>query len=98
MKETKAEHGHLDASRLQLEAASAGVVLGGPDAAAAAADALEQQIAEGLESMQLDAGDRCVSWLPWYHDIGLVGCYLSLIANQFSVDLLKPDAFARRPR
>lgn len=48
-------------------------------------------------SMKLDKGDRCVSWLPWYHDMGLVGCFLSLIANQFSVDLLKPDAFARRP-
>ena len=48
-------------------------------------------------SMQLGENDRCVSWLPWYHDMGLVGCFLSLIANQFSVDLLKPDAFARRP-
>ncbi|MEM6858823.1 MAG: fatty acyl-AMP ligase [Pseudomonadota bacterium] len=48
-------------------------------------------------SMNLGAGDRCISWLPWYHDMGLVGCFLSLIANQFSADLLKPDAFARRP-
>jgi fatty-acyl-CoA synthase len=48
-------------------------------------------------SMNLGEGDRCVSWLPLYHDMGLVGCFLSLIANQFSVDFLKPDAFARRP-
>ncbi|MHA7821041.1 MAG: fatty acyl-AMP ligase [Erythrobacter sp.] len=48
-------------------------------------------------SMNLGENDRCVSWLPWYHDMGLVGCFLSLVANQFSVDFLKPDAFARRP-
>ncbi|MEL6540860.1 MAG: fatty acyl-AMP ligase [Pseudomonadota bacterium] len=48
-------------------------------------------------SMDLNTGDRCISWLPWYHDMGLVGCFLSLVANQFSADLLKPDAFARRP-
>jgi fatty-acyl-CoA synthase len=48
-------------------------------------------------TMELGTNDRCVSWLPWYHDMGLVGCLLSLIANQVSGDYLKPDAFARRP-
>jgi fatty-acyl-CoA synthase len=41
--------------------------------------------------------DRCVSWLPWYHDMGLVGCVLSTIALQVSVDYLKTEDFARRP-
>ena len=41
--------------------------------------------------------DRCISWLPWYHDMGLVGCMLSPIANQLSVDYLKTEDFARRP-
>ena len=48
-------------------------------------------------TMNLGQNDRCVSWLPWYHDMGLVGCFLSLIANQVSADYIKPDAFARRP-
>ncbi|MFW5633981.1 MAG: fatty acyl-AMP ligase [Erythrobacter sp.] len=48
-------------------------------------------------TMHLGENDRCVSWLPWYHDMGLVGCFLSLVANQVSGDFLKPDAFARRP-
>ena len=47
--------------------------------------------------MNIGPNDRCVSWLPWYHDMGLVGCFLSPIGNQFSVDYLKTEDFARRP-
>ncbi|MGB3753375.1 MAG: fatty acyl-AMP ligase [Parerythrobacter sp.] len=48
-------------------------------------------------SMAVGDNDRVVSWLPWYHDMGLVGCFLSLIANQMSVDYLRTEHFARRP-
>ena len=41
--------------------------------------------------------DRCISWLPWYHDMGLVGCFLSPMSLQISVDYLKTEDFARRP-
>ncbi|WP_394268793.1 fatty acyl-AMP ligase [Qipengyuania sp.] len=47
--------------------------------------------------VDLGTNDRVVSWLPWYHDMGLVGCFLSPIANQASVDYLKTEHFARRP-
>ncbi|WP_205478833.1 fatty acyl-AMP ligase [Sphingomonas arenae] len=47
--------------------------------------------------LQVEERDRCVSWLPWYHDMGLVGCMLSPLANQISVDYLKTEDFARRP-
>jgi fatty-acyl-CoA synthase len=68
-----------------------------PTGVAVTHEALLHNLYGHAVSMQLGENDRCVSWLPWYHDMGLVGCFLSLIANQFSVDLLKPDAFARRP-
>ena len=59
--------------------------------------ALLNNLAAHSHGMQLEADDRCVSWLPWYHDMGLVGCFLSPVANQVSTDYLKTEDFARRP-
>jgi fatty-acyl-CoA synthase len=59
--------------------------------------ALLANLAGHSHGMEVRAGDRCVSWLPWYHDMGLVGCFLSPIANQVSVDFLRTEDFARRP-
>ena len=47
--------------------------------------------------VEVAESDRVVSWLPWYHDMGLVGCMLSPVANQLSADYLKTEDFARRP-
>lgn len=58
---------------------------------------LLSNLASHSHGMELEANDRCISWLPWYHDMGLVGCFLSLIANQVSADYLKTEDFARRP-
>ena len=41
--------------------------------------------------------DRAFSWLPLYHDMGLVGFCLSPMMGQVSVDYLATPAFARRP-
>ena len=59
--------------------------------------ALLANLAAHSIGMEVRPGDRCVSWLPWYHDMGLVGCFLSPVANQVSVDYLKTEDFARRP-
>jgi fatty-acyl-CoA synthase len=57
---------------------------------------LDNLRAHGI-GLQVLETDRCISWLPWYHDMGLVGCFLSPIALQLSVDYLKTEDFARRP-
>lgn len=49
------------------------------------------------DGIQLRAGDRCVSWLPFYHDMGLVGFVLTPVATQLSVDYLRTQDFAMRP-
>ncbi len=59
--------------------------------------ALLNNLAAHSHGMEVRPGDRCVSWLPWYHDMGLVGCLLSPVANQVSADYLKTEDFARRP-
>jgi fatty-acyl-CoA synthase len=59
--------------------------------------ALVSNLAAHADSMRIGPGDRGVSWLPFYHDMGLVGCMLSMVANQMSVDYLKTEDFARRP-
>ncbi|WP_294325758.1 fatty acyl-AMP ligase [uncultured Sphingomonas sp.] len=59
--------------------------------------ALLNNLSAHSHGMQLVDQDRCISWLPWYHDMGLVGCFLSVVANQVSTDYLKTEDFARRP-
>lgn len=48
----------------------------------------------GLEA---GAGDRISSWLPLYHDMGLIGQFLAPMMAQLSVDYIDSHSFARRP-
>ncbi len=49
------------------------------------------------DGLRIRAGDRCVSWLPFYHDMGLVGFLLAPVATQVPLDLIATREFARRP-
>jgi fatty-acyl-CoA synthase len=48
--------------------------------------------------IQIRPGDRAVSWLPYFHDMGLVGLVLAPMAAQVTVDYLNTRDFAMRPR
>lgn len=39
----------------------------------------------------------CVSWLPLYHDMGLIGCFLMPILAPGDLTLMGPEVFAVRP-
>jgi fatty-acyl-CoA synthase len=56
---------------------------------------LKAIIADGLK---MNADDRMMSWLPFYHDMGLVGFVLVPMAAQISIDYLDTREFALRPR
>lgn len=49
------------------------------------------------DGLRVVPGDRCVSWLPFYHDMGLVGFLLAAVAAQLPVDYIATSDFARRP-
>jgi fatty-acyl-CoA synthase len=68
-----------------------------PHGVAVTHHALLNNLSAHGHGMQVQESDRCVSWLPWYHDMGLVGCFLSPVANQVSTDYMKTEDFARRP-
>jgi fatty-acyl-CoA synthase len=51
-------------------------------------------IAEGLAMRPTDVG---VSWLPLYHDMGLIGSWLTCLHHGLPLTLLPPTAFLARP-
>jgi len=42
-------------------------------------------------------GDRCVSWLPFYHDMGLVGMMLAPLIAHVNTDYIDTRTFAMKP-
>ena len=51
----------------------------------------------GPAGLDVVPGDRAVSWLPLYHDMGLIGFLMAPLSCQLSIDYLTPRDFARRP-
>ena len=49
------------------------------------------------DGLTLNADDRGASWLPFYHDMGLIGLVLSPLVSQTSVDFMRTRDFAVRP-
>jgi len=49
------------------------------------------------DGVRNESGDRGASWLPFFHDMGLVGFMLGALTSQTSMDYLPTEDFARRP-
>ena len=62
------------------------------------ATVLENLRAIAQNGLKLDREDRFVSWLPYYHDMGLIGFILVPLICQLSADYLSSRTFAMRPR
>jgi len=53
--------------------------------------------AVALDGLKFRPHDRVASWLPFYHDMGLIGFLIIPLCCQMSIDYLQTDGFARRP-
>jgi fatty-acyl-CoA synthase len=51
-----------------------------------------------VHGLKITEQDRMVSWLPLYHDMGLVAFVLLPLGSQLSADYLSPRTFGMRPR
>ena len=60
-------------------------------------DQLMANIDGSLASQDIGPEDSGVSWLPFYHDMGLIGFVLAPLCAQRSIDLMSAQDFARRP-
>jgi acyl carrier protein len=50
------------------------------------------------ERVELASTDVCVSWLPLYHDMGLIGTWMGSLYNACPLVLMSPLAFLARPQ
>lgn len=50
-----------------------------------------------FEGLKVTPEDRGCTWLPFYHDMGLIGCILTPIVSATPVDFLPPLLFLKRP-
>jgi acyl-CoA synthetase (AMP-forming)/AMP-acid ligase II len=59
--------------------------------------ALQAQADALVAAVRPDARDVLVSWLPLYHDMGLIGCLLGAMSYPGPLVLIAPEHFLARP-
>lgn len=57
----------------------------------------QTEILSGCWSDREGLRHSCASWLPLYHDMGLIGCVFPALARDATLTLLPPELFVARP-
>lgn len=58
---------------------------------------LESNVDSIRRWLNLTAADPTASWLPLYHDMGLIGCFLTPMINGSDLWSMRPEDFIRSP-
>ena len=58
---------------------------------------LEANVAMIRRWLRMRPDDATATWLPLYHDMGLIGCMVTPMVNQSDVWVMRPDQFIRDP-
>lgn len=69
----------------------------GPKGVVVTHDNLLENLRAMNEALGTSERDRFVSWLPLYHDMGLIGCMLGPLVYEIPAWFIPPYDFARRP-
>jgi fatty-acyl-CoA synthase len=61
-------------------------------------EALVRQLDSYTAALQLTDRERIVSWLPLYHDMGLVACFLLPLYRALEIHHIEPEHWVAHPR
>lgn len=92
--DTLRPHGPNDLSYIQYSSGSSSSpkgIIGTQKSVSANCKAITQH------GLKITDDDRCTSWLPLYHDMGLIGFMIAPMMSQMTVDYIDPQDFTRRP-
>lgn len=78
---------------LQFTSGSSGM----PRGVEVAVGNLESNIDAIRRWLEMTPADSTASWLPLYHDMGLIGCFLTPIVNGSDLWSMRPEDFIRSP-
>jgi acyl-CoA synthetase (AMP-forming)/AMP-acid ligase II len=70
---------------------------GSPRAVRISRKALNTNVTAISQWLPFGPGDHAVCWVPFYHDMGLVGCLLMPAANAADAWYMRPEEFIRSP-
>lgn len=91
--ESKGAREPADIAFLQYSSGTTGIKKG----VAISSEAILWQIDKYAESINLNNTDKIVSWLPLYHDMGLIACFFLPILTRTPLIAMSPIDWVRKP-